>query len=668
MAQDTGSQQPNSKPQDVDLDELEVVILIIGKNATSLNQAASFLTRRGWPTTVMTNMSKAVEHIAENKPDFVLVSFNHPNPAILKLPDLITQTFNLACVGFIENMDATSQQRLTNFKMRYKIQGMPSGPNLQRTLRKILSEKFNIKGDEPAKDSSRADRGGTDQTVTVKGGKDGAGAGPGGSIVQGGDKGLTGQQGAHLVKGESGFEAGVATGSGRKRLSQLNADGAAGGPDTDADGGDVVSGETESESVSTGKYTMSKKTRKSLKDLVPAGDGSEDKPGDMLKGEPLDNKEGKSGRLADMLKKSLFGENGDNNASEEDANPSESGRKGGSVSALEAAAAQAAAAAAAAGVHGHGEAEGEGERAGLSALERAQAEAETASAEAKARLNPNHKGDPASDAYYANARNKPAGEAAGLFEFEDPAAASTTAVAGETQQLLEMTPEQVAELPPAKVLERAVTSALHRVCKRTPGAKTRPLGVLTKVAVFPVDSGSMPGYLVMGLEQDENKIEDFFLRTCEVALREEMSAMNVPAQIESGFWVHVPEVSFHIFTQGKAEFQVVLPHEEGEVGVGFFPRPGLPKPQVYAENKDMLSIAVDDISTEHPVNFKAYLHLKKNKKYYLYLRNGRVMQPEQKKRLKGRKVNNILMKTVEAENLRMFMAASYLRDIIKKPA
>src|SRR4051794_33418497 len=104
MAQNPGSQQN----QDIDLDDLEVVILILAKNTNTLGQAANFLTRRGWPTTVMSNISTALEYVADKKPDFVLVSFNHPNPAIFKLPELIIQTFNLSCVGFIENMDAPS--------------------------------------------------------------------------------------------------------------------------------------------------------------------------------------------------------------------------------------------------------------------------------------------------------------------------------------------------------------------------------------------------------------------------------------------------------------------------------------------------------------------------------------------------------------------------------
>ena len=81
--------QPAEAPQDVDIDELEVEILILAKNPAPLQNAAGFLTRRGWPTNVMGNVTKAVEYIAANRPDFVLISVNHPHPTVNKLPDII---------------------------------------------------------------------------------------------------------------------------------------------------------------------------------------------------------------------------------------------------------------------------------------------------------------------------------------------------------------------------------------------------------------------------------------------------------------------------------------------------------------------------------------------------------------------------------------------------
>src|SRR5437879_2991835 len=88
----------------INVDDLEVDILILAKAESSVKVAAEYLTKHGWPTTIMTNVPDAIEHIGKSKPDIIFVSFSHPNPQIQKLPEMITQSFNLICVGFSENL------------------------------------------------------------------------------------------------------------------------------------------------------------------------------------------------------------------------------------------------------------------------------------------------------------------------------------------------------------------------------------------------------------------------------------------------------------------------------------------------------------------------------------------------------------------------------------
>ncbi|NJL24464.1 MAG: hypothetical protein HC902_04385 [Calothrix sp. SM1_5_4] len=264
MAQDSSAPSGNAPDvkQDVDIDELEVEILIIAKNASQLNQTAAFLTRRGWPTTVQTNISKAIEHVAEKKPDFVLVSFSHSNPAVTKLPDLIAQTFNLDCIGFVEGVDTSSQARLNNFKMRHKVQGSPSGPNIQRTIRKILAEKFNVKSDDgrsSAEGREREENGGGG-TVTIRGNSSDRGDA---AIIQ---SSSARDSSGTVVAGGSSQMVGGGSQSGRTKLSDLAGKN---GPTSggEAGEGDHFQADADTEVVSTGKYKMTTKNRKSLKEL-----------------------------------------------------------------------------------------------------------------------------------------------------------------------------------------------------------------------------------------------------------------------------------------------------------------------------------------------------------------------------------------------------------------
>lgn len=158
-------------PEVINIDELEVSILMLVKSPSSHQTAGTFLSRRGWPTTIHGQLPKAIKAISTEKPDFVLVSLNFPHPAIAKFAPLFKKTFGVEVVMFCESMDASSVAKLSKITS-HKIVGGPSGPNLQRTLRRILQEKFNPEqvssnqenGDENINDGS--------SVVTIRGESD----------------------------------------------------------------------------------------------------------------------------------------------------------------------------------------------------------------------------------------------------------------------------------------------------------------------------------------------------------------------------------------------------------------------------------------------------------------------------------------------------------------
>ncbi len=257
--------------QDVDLDDIEVVILVVAKTPQKISQAANFLTRRGWPTTVLSNLSQALEFASEKKPDFVLISINHGNPSIQKFAELLSGTFGATCVGFAENMDTASASRLAKASYPLKIQGQASGPNLHRSLRRILADKLNINLDDKSAPKERSE---SNDRVSVKGNS----AGEDQTIVQKSDPGLANKRGPTMIKGESAPEL----------------------------------YEEEEEQVTSGKYTMKKKNRRSLKDISA---NPLDQAGDL--------EMGKSKELAEKLKRSLFGDA----AVEAEKKPTRSGRR-----------------------------------------------------------------------------------------------------------------------------------------------------------------------------------------------------------------------------------------------------------------------------------------------------------------------------------------------------
>ena len=89
-------------------------------------------------------------------------------------------------------------------------------------------------------------------------------------------------------------------------------------------------------------------------------------------------------------------------------------------------------------------------------------------------------------------------------------------------------------------------------------------------------------------------------------------------------------------------------------------------PQATPDSKtEMYKVGLNLIPLQESVNFKAYLHLRYNQRYYLYLRNGRKLQEKQKLRLQAAKVNDIYIKSVDVTNLRVFLARCFLSEMIR---
>lgn len=133
---------PSQNPSEIDIDDLEISVLMLVKNRRHHEAAATFLTKRGWPTKIVSSLQTAIKIMTDEKPDFVLVSMNFPHPAVAKLAPLFTQTFKIETLLFVEAMDASTIAQITKEK-GHKLTGGPSGPNIQRTLRRILQAKLN---------------------------------------------------------------------------------------------------------------------------------------------------------------------------------------------------------------------------------------------------------------------------------------------------------------------------------------------------------------------------------------------------------------------------------------------------------------------------------------------------------------------------------------------
>ncbi|MGZ3723847.1 MAG: hypothetical protein ACXVA9_12980, partial [Bdellovibrionales bacterium] len=517
-------------------------------------------------------------------------SFNHPSPAAMRLPEIIAQTFNLVCVGFVEGTDTASISKLNTIKMRYKIFGTPSGPNFHRGIRRILAEKFNIKIEErPQEEKAKREA-----NVTVRGSK----AGDSAAVVQKSESGGTQNRGPVIISGKTpgGSDSVKQSGMGYKPDHSSN-DGKAG--DTTGNNGPIISSGPESSGMNSAMQAGNGAGTDNS--VMQEGDGSAAKNSIMQEG----------GGAAEAM------------GAAQDGSPG--GKDTGSVIQL------------GQDYEKPGQTATGGKRKKLKALT-----ASETSRDAGGNLLFGENLDPNLPVPEA----VPAPDLVGMLK----------------KSLFDNEPE---ESTPQTLMEKAVENALTQICQRNPDIQPVALKMVTKIGVFPIDSAVIPGYLVIALEHAAAEDQKRFLRNCENTLRGSFESMGVAGKIESGFWLDVPQVPFEQWAQNAGTFNFKMNHLGHEVGVSYFQtEKPLTKPKLSKE-KGMYVVGLADISTDEPVTFKAYLHLKENDKFYLYLRNGRQLQPEQKQRLEANEVSEVFMKTVDLENLRMFLAAAYLKDTIR---
>lgn len=167
------SDEQNEQIKDIDIDSLEIRIFMLVKDISTMTSAVSFLNRRGWETVCQNNIAKSIDTIVKSQPEVVMVSVNHPNPNVMRLPILLSQSMNAITIGFSEKSDSLSINKLKNSRFQHKFSGYPSGPSFHRFIRQILDRIHNPHKFQEKQKAKKNARGSSDsENISIKGGAD----------------------------------------------------------------------------------------------------------------------------------------------------------------------------------------------------------------------------------------------------------------------------------------------------------------------------------------------------------------------------------------------------------------------------------------------------------------------------------------------------------------
>lgn len=526
------------------------------KNVRGFESSSTFLSRRGWPTKVSNNLQKAVKIISTEKPDFVLISVNFPHPSITKLGPLFAHTFKVQVVWFSESMDASSQANLSKIKGA-KITGGASGPNLQRSLRRILQEKFNP---SQALEKNTEDYGNSEtqsQTTTVKG---------------------------DSTKKDNSFT--------------------------------MTQSQTTYDRVDSGNYSMESQVlstkRKKLKDLDPISSIAGMPESEVLNDDAeLELHKMLTGMLGSDLSPNESSDAAASSTEQDDSDPLSKSPK---VSSLDI------------------------------STKQIQKASDLKSAASSQEQNS-----------FDNSFEKELDENdLGLFDLQKQREAKNN-------KLSSLESNQKSNYKP---LFKAVSEAVMQLTSSVQKVASTEVDS-GELYVMPIDNPEMHGYLILKIDL-EGRSEAKELKQSLFDVISKTVAEKASIRVEMGFDLNVTKNNFCQWAESTATFALQSDYQGYQFAVAFFPSEK-PLPKLKASKlKGMLDVSIFDISTSHPVNFKGYLKLEKNKKLLLYLKNNRFFLKEQKERLKSKKVETVFVKEIEETNLRKFFAFVWIEDSISK--
>lgn len=185
------------------------------------------------------------------------------------------------------------------------------------------------------------------------------------------------------------------------------------------------------------------------------------------------------------------------------------------------------------------------------------------------------------------------------------------------------------------------------------------------IFAIPFNSGEVHGYLIIKSSGVTKPEREKFFALLTTALNEHILD-KTQIKIDEGIDVNIPILNFKSWVNTMAAFKVSSEYEETKFCIAFIPTKK-PLPELLPiQNKNMLKIPTEEISSSFPVTFKGYLELKKNDRFFLYLKNGRRLLPEQKQRLINKNIKDLCVKQIDLSNLRRFLIATHLADSIQE--
>tara|TARA_B110001454_G_C12723226_1_gene435952 strand:+ start:11866 stop:13515 length:1650 start_codon:yes stop_codon:yes gene_type:complete len=186
--------------------QISKTLLILKSNPSSTSAAEQFLRNREWLVFSTTNIKDFLTYIIQKKPNFVMISVDHPNKKVLIMPKVLTQSFPICVFTFAENSSSVSFRKLQDAACGYKINPPATGPAIERTVNKYIRDqekKIRDQNEKPTVDANGKPLATADASNKTTMIQSGGGAASGNETVEGGGWNQAASIFSQLLDGDS---------------------------------------------------------------------------------------------------------------------------------------------------------------------------------------------------------------------------------------------------------------------------------------------------------------------------------------------------------------------------------------------------------------------------------------------------------------------------------
>lgn len=614
----------------------EKLILIIANKPKGFESAANFLSRRGYPCSVMADIRQAIKIITAQKPAYVFLSWNLRNAKVLQTYSLLTRTFHCDVIVFAELTDSKTAAELANAHLPQTMQAPVSGPGIYMRIQRIEKAKEDA---VHSAEKAAAKREVKAETLPPEGEWESAGVDP--------------QTGKPIwrFKSESGAAKGSYTYTGDTPPTK-DENGVWKTPDDsplhfDAKGSSSATGSEEEGSVSPpltdaeieAMTTQVLQSRKAGKGPVTGEEEEDDGFGSIMKiGSAAPPK-----REAQIIQKEEPGQSTYHIQKGSESEAKDHIIKQEALKSKEHSATQ------------------EGLKAkDFSVTQEGKTSSEYSVQQDSKKPSAEHsitqQGHDSKEHSISQEGPKRGAEFAASEQSKNSATPGTVRKKPATSQVSGKGTDSILAKSSSKALNESVTSSNKEVIG---------LESVEKIVVLIVQTQRFRGHLVVA-----NSAGGVFDSKVLESLRDKLAKyLSENGETLKDFEVYpcdIKQVSYEAWSKEKAEFSATAGHLDHEWAIAFFPDEK-PLPNIEDQEKsDMVCVDILDVLPEEALPFDVFIFLPVNGKHFLYVRKGKKLGKSQRDRLSDKSVTKFFIKKSAVPEFKNFCVANRLNFSISE--